>query len=129
MMVKDYVAFYGGVMIKYVWLSNLQFEEISIYSWRCFLKATDPRNNNPVSILEHPHVYTLGEICSGAIFTHTTEHRATAKLEQLGVTVPVNQLAVEAAYIASRIYGRVVNFYDPPTQLGLHEWINEQMLL
>ena len=71
MMVKDYVAFYGGVMIKYVWLSNLQFEEISIYSWRCFLKAIGPKNANPASILEHPHVYTLGEICSGAIFTHT----------------------------------------------------------
>ena len=54
MMVKDYVAFYGGVMIKFVWLSNQQFEEISIYSWRCFLGAIGPKNGNPVIILEHP---------------------------------------------------------------------------
>ena len=54
MMVKDYVAFYWGVMIKYVWLSNLQFEEISIYSWRCFLKATDPRNLKPGQHLGAP---------------------------------------------------------------------------
>ena len=70
-------------------------------------------------------MYTLGEICSGAVFIHTTEHRAKAKLEQLGITVPVNQLAVEAAYISSRLDGRAVNFCGPSSQLNLHEWISE----
>ena len=51
MMVKDYVAFHGGVMVKYVWLSSQQFEEISIFALRCFQKAIDHNNNNPVSIL------------------------------------------------------------------------------
>ena len=51
MMVKDYVAFYGGVMVKFVWLSAQQFEEISIYAWRCFRIAIDPKHNNPVSML------------------------------------------------------------------------------